>query len=325
VASDSASDLLDAKACELRRLLEPPRKNDGDAGSSDDKSPKDPEVRRKVEPPKDPEVRKNIEILASRLSDAAEVARRGALGHEPAEHILDLAEQARQAPSLVTLLEARRLVEQSIIQRADADLLREWTAAEFAEKEGTLTTWRRRYGDDLPEILDPRRGEPSIEVARATRHALQQLVAERFALYRPIRARRDLRLRSLPVLAGVVSVVAVLFAAAIAVQPGAELRTVFVGAAAGAAGASLSGLIKFRDEVRLGSEVREFTPFYLAQTLVGGVFGLLVVLLGESGWIALEDNVFGIGAISFAAGFSEPFALGIVARLTETSKLGAAE
>jgi hypothetical protein len=36
---------------------------------------------------------------------------------------------------------------------------------------------------------------------------------------------------------------------------------VFLAAAAGAAGAVLSGPLKFRDEMRLGAQVKEFRPF----------------------------------------------------------------
>jgi hypothetical protein len=267
---------------------------------------------------RDPEIRKNLEIVVSCLSDAIELGERGELPAASGLRLVELVNEPRAMLHLETLLETRRSAEQVLLRCADEVLLRERTAAEFDEQEATLVTWRRRYGDDLPELLDPRRRDRSEDV-EAARERLQQLVAARFALYRPLRARRELRIRSLPGLGGVVAGFAVLFGVAITLALGddVELSTVLLGAVAGAAGASLSGLLKFRDEVRLGAEVREFTPFFLAQTVVGAVFGLLVVLVGAAGWIAVQDSPAGIGALSFAAGFSEPFALGIVTRLAE--------
>ena len=92
-------------------------------------------------------------------------------------------------------------------------------------------------------------------------------------------------------------------------------------AAAGASGAALSGLLKFRDEVRLGSQVREFLPFYLVQVGVGAVFGLFINLVFAANWLSFAPSTAGICVLAFAAGFSEPFALGIIAKMTDRASV----
>lgn len=105
---------------------------------------------------------------------------------------------------------------------------------------------------------------------------LQRLVASRFWLYRPLRARRELWTIYLRRFAVWVLLFGVVLGAAIAWQVTAGTRAVLLAASAVASGASLSGLLKFRDEVRLGAQIKEFWALYLAQAVVGGVFGLLV-------------------------------------------------
>jgi hypothetical protein len=92
---------------------------------------------------------------------------------------------------------------------------------------------------------------------------------------------------------------------------------VLLAAAAGASGAALSGMLKFRDEVKLGTQMREFLPVYLVQVVVGAVFGLFIDLVIAADWLSFAPSAASIGVLAFAAGFSEPFALGIVAWMTE--------
>jgi hypothetical protein len=199
-------------------------------------------------------------------------------------------------------------------------LLRQRTAAEYAEQEATLPTWRGFYGPEPPDILGDRAIDESNEVVAVTRARLHRLVAAGFWLYRPLRARRTLRIRAVTVLGPVL----VLAGAGLGValwQARVAGWTVVLAAAAGLTGAALSGFIKFRDEVRLGAQVRQFMPFYLVQLTVGAVFGLLVVLVVAAGWLTSETNTAVIGIISFAAGFSEPFAVGLVTKVAERTSV----
>ena len=55
-------------------------------------------------------------------------------------------------------------------------------------------TWRRLYGVERPELLNYSSESPSKQVQKSTKVRLQCLVAARFSLYRPLRARRRLRI-----------------------------------------------------------------------------------------------------------------------------------
>jgi peptide/nickel transport system permease protein len=142
---------------------------------------------------------------------------------------------------------------------------------------------------------------------------LQRLVAARFWLYRPLRARRSLRTRYLWRLVPVLLVLGLLLGVTMTLALPQGARPVWLAAAAGAAGASLSGLLRFRDEVRLGSQVRAFVPFYLAQVVVGGLLGGVIVVervfglpgLGGDTVQAITDNDLPMiqGVVLFAACF----------------------
>jgi hypothetical protein len=61
--------------------------------------------------------------------------------------------------------------------------------------------------------------------------------------------------------------------------------------------------------------LRECPLLDLVQVGVGAVFGLFVDLFFGTGWLTFTPNSAGIGVVAFAAGFSEPFALGLVAKI----------
>jgi len=265
---------------------------------------------------RDPEARKNIEILAARLSDAIDLNRRQPLRRSVTKRLAELLCELRESLCLETLLDTRRSIELLLLGRADLPLLRQRTAEEYAEEETTLLSWRQLYGADLPELLNDSLESPSKQAENSTRQRLRRLVAARFELYRPLRARRRLRTIYLWYIAPVLLFTGILFGFAI----GTRAQVVLLAAAAGAAGAALSGLLKFRDEVKLGAQVREFLGFYLMQVGVGAVFGLFVDLFFATGWLKLTPNPAGIGVVAFAAGFSEPFALGIVSRIIKITE-----
>jgi hypothetical protein len=276
---------------------------------------------------RDPEVRKNIEILAARISDVIDLNRRHQLSPEVTKlssevmksvrsRLSELLCEQRNALCLETLLDTRRSMELLLLEHPDLPLLEQRTAEEYAAEESTLLTWRRLYGDGLPELLNDSLKSSSQEVQDSTTVKLRRLVVERFELYRPLRARRRLRIIYLCYIAPVLLLAGLLFGLAI----GMGAPVVLLAAATGATGAALSGLLKFRDEVKLGAQVREFPLFYLVQVGVGAVFGLFVDLFFATGWLTLAPNSAGIGVAAFAAGFSEPFALGIVAKIIKITE-----
>jgi hypothetical protein len=131
---------------------------------------------------RDPEARKNIEILAARLSDAIELNRRRPLSPEVKNRLSELLCEPCKALCLETLLDTRCSVEELLLECADLPLLRQRTAEEYAEEEGTLLTWRRLYGAELPELLSSSPESSSSSVQESTKLRLERFVAARFWL-----------------------------------------------------------------------------------------------------------------------------------------------
>lgn len=89
---------------------------------------------------------------------------------------------------------------------------------------------------------------------------------------------------------------------------------------AGALGATLSGIFKLRDLIRGLGELRSFRAAMVVQPLVGAAFALFVMLVIEAGVAGVDladggSKAATYGVFGFIAGFSEPFALGIVQKV----------
>jgi hypothetical protein len=87
---------------------------------------------------------------------------------------------------------------------------------------------------------------------------------------------------------------------------------------AGGLGSTLSGVFKVRDQLVQLDELRSFWPAMRVQPLIGACGGLILFLVLSSHAISLgavSNGWSGRGLIAFAAGFSEPFFLGIVERV----------
>jgi hypothetical protein len=90
-------------------------------------------------------------------------------------------------------------------------------------------------------------------------------------------------------------------------------------ACAGGLGSTLSGIFKVRDQLVRLEELRSFGPAMRVQPLIGACAGLIVFLALQSHAVSLGSTASsgwaGKGLLAFAAGFSEPFFLGIVQRV----------
>jgi hypothetical protein len=135
-------------------------------------------------------------------------------------------------------------------------------------------------------------------------------------------ARRRTRARLLfllvPFMLGLVMAFAWLLADAAQSGAGSGTR-VALAAVAGALGATLSGLFRVRDLLTGLSEVRAFRAVIFVQPLVGAAFGLFLAAILSAGIAGIqlpsgEDQAATLAVFGFLAGFSEPFALGIVQR-----------
>ena len=113
--------------------------------------------------------------------------------------------------------------------------------------------------------------------------------------------------------------VAVLAAGAAARWADADLEDIAVAVSAGALGSEMSGLLKLRDEIQKARDIVAFAAIGAAQIAVGGAAGILVLLLVEIGLLGGEGapQWASIGALAFAAGFSEPFLLGTVGGIAQ--------
>ena len=134
------------------------------------------------------------------------------------------------------------------------------------------------------------------------------------------RARWELKRRT-AIMAAVVLFFAVLGLATAVVflveDPKAPLAEAAAAAAAGATGAALGGLIKLRDQVSLGSQIRQFWPFFLGQVVIGAAAGLVTFLVVQARIISISGPPgVGAAALAFAVGFSEAAFVGLLGRLT---------
>jgi hypothetical protein len=150
---------------------------------------------------------------------------------------------------------------------------------------------------------------------------LRHLYAERAEAGLERRARAKLKCRYLSVLVAVLSFCFLALALVLEEISGPGIwKSVALTASAGALGATLSGVFRVRDKLTELDDLRSFSPAMRAQPLVGAVAGLVVLLVLESGAVALgTGNASGPAAqalLAFSAGFSEPFFLGIVQRVT---------
>jgi hypothetical protein len=101
-----------------------------------------------------------------------------------------------------------------------------------------------------------------------------------------------------------------------------ELYALFSALAAGALGATLSGIYKLRDTLTSIRELRSNKAVLTIQPLVGAAAAFVLYVILRSGWVMIagvDPDRLGwahLTILGFLAGFSEPFFLGTVHRLS---------
>ena len=137
------------------------------------------------------------------------------------------------------------------------------------------------------------------------------------------RARVELKaqafLRTAVVLGPLILVAAVATVAVSEVNPWAVALT----AAAGGLGSTLAGAKELRGMLRI-NDLRSLSGWSVLQPLVGASAGLVMLLLLTSGILVLPGvngpaSAVAIALYGFLAGFSEPFFLGVVAKIAGTA------
>jgi hypothetical protein len=273
----------------------------------------------------DPELRKilgriHVAIVTAQRLDAVSADGIGDEGRERASHLLA---GDPQNLSLDSALEVVDGLDQLLIEHGDERYLRDLLAVEIARDriDTTATTWTHVFGEPPPEsevaLIDS--GQQLDQPGLVTiKNQLAALYRTRSVLYDLHRARRSMKVHHLMLLTPVLAALLVAFGAA-TYAAGGTASSIALAAVAGGLGAALSGTMKLRDQVNNINDLRAFAPSVVVQPLIGATAGLFVLLVLESGLIVVGGGSSAWatrGVIAFVAGFSEPFFLGIVGRVS---------
>jgi hypothetical protein len=186
----------------------------------------------------------------------------------------------------------------------------------------TAVTWKTLYEEFPLEASKTFRAGGTIgtQELEEARRRLAALYRSRLVLYALYRARLLLKRRFLLTLAPTLLLLVVLLGVAIVLtEPESGWDEMLLAGAAGAVGATVSGAYKLRDQIDHINALREFEPVVAVQPLLGAAAGLFLLLVLKSGILQVGDSDLGwasIGVVAFVAGFSEPFVLGVVRRVT---------
>jgi hypothetical protein len=278
----------------------------------------------------DPELQKNLHIFGRLITSAAglcERARRSDAKATPRARLLPrIAELQRRIVlpddkplTLPLLLGHRFALEQLLVELGDETYLRTRAVELYAEPEGTNVTWAVLFKSKPPLFID---GDSSLppSALESTRAMVAQLLAAKEAQDLTFRTRRDLKTRMLSRRAvPFVAVFAVIFGLAIARFGNVSGGTMLLSVTAAVTGAVLGRLLKLRDDVTRGAQVREFLPLFFGQVVVGLVTGLFVSVAADQVAILNVSSPKQLATLSFAAGFSEAAFLGLVSKITGES------
>jgi len=280
-------------------------------------------------PPRDPGLRKYVRRLSDALADLTRL------------HGLSPLRADQRLPTLLAELEAGACdltrerawallyeFQLLLIEVGDADVVCGMAEGElhWHKTDTSWLTWDSLFGSDrLPKaVQDYLQG--AAPIARTDLDALRNTL---MSLYRARHddelARRERVQQRAVNLFWLARVLLVLLPAFIvffyfAQDPRPSVWTVVLVPVAGALGAALSGTIKARDQLIREADIRRFRDGLVAQLLVGAVAAMIVVVVLEAELVTIgkitvgPDDVIAQAAFAFLAGFSEPFALGTIAK-----------
>ena len=274
----------------------------------------------------DPELRKLLGRIYAGIVQARRLYESGAFddaGRTKRLHDL-LAIEPASIDGLDVALEITDRWDQLLIEVGDCDYICTLLEVEYARVEAgtTAVTWKTLYGDRRAKASGvftngEKVNERDLEEAR---RRLAALYRARLVLYSLYRARLQMKRNFLLYLAPVLLALVCLFAIVITLtKPGSSWREILLAGTAGAVGATMSGTFKLRDQIDHINALRAFKPVIVVQPLLGAAAALFVFLVLESGLVQIGDSDLDwatIGAVAFVAGFSEPFVLGVVHRVT---------
>ena len=218
-----------------------------------------------------------------------------------------------------------------LIQCGDLKYVLETLVAESSYTEGTALAWNDVYKDwdakhsftNLRDLVEDAATDIP-DLTERSRGLLLGLKSARTHHYRRHRARQKMKMNHLWLLVPPLTVLLIAFGVLIQDMDDLSAKEVTLVAIAGATGASIAGTFKLRDELKLGSDLREFTPAILVQPLVGGVAALFLLITVASGLLDFSESsgILGRATLGFVAGFSEPFFLGVTQHIASTANPG---
>jgi hypothetical protein len=275
----------------------------------------------------DPEMRKVLGTIQTHLSESRRLlaAQKAGEVRRFEATVGELTSLTQQHPSELTIDSAWDLagaLKRLNLRLGDKAFLASRLEFELGRADAQWHGWNAHFDTaELRELVEAHRER------RATRAQHAQAVDRLTFLYlmreeagRDRRARAALKFQYLTRLAPVL--IALLIGLGVAANyatKGTFLETILLTACAGALGSTLSGVFKVRDHLVRLDELRGFWPAMRVQPVVGACAGLIVFLILDSQAIGLgaesSETWSGRGLLAFAAGFSEPFFLGIVQRV----------
>ena len=284
----------------------------------------------------DPELRKVLGVIQSHLSETRrllDTPKSGATLRNPAalRELISLVEQDPQALEIDSAWELAGALKRLSLRLGDEAYIASRLEYEHgrAGKAGHWHGWNAHFdAADLQALLDAyrsRRPTPAEHALAVDRLTFLYLMREEAG--RDRRARAALKAHILTKLWPGLLVALILLAVAVNYATrGSFLETILLTASAGALGGTLSGVRKARDQLVRLDELRGFWPAMRLQPLIGACAGLIVFLILDSQAIQLGSASSGTwsgrGLLAFAAGFSEPFFLGIVQRVAHVPDQG---
>jgi hypothetical protein len=280
--------------------------------------------------PQDPELRFVLSRIRRSIESALRMAQYVSCPDSPAWGRLSelLKDCEPKQLALDAALNKLAAIEACLVSVGDERYICEEIISEYHRGPTTDITWQEIYDSGkLPAIEEFEAGktakEPQLNEAKNRLGALRGARSEKYARFRT-RLKRKVRLLWIlgAILLGLVSAWGVLISASLGFAP----SYIAVVALSGAIGASMSGAYKLRDELVLGSTLREFAPGMFVQPSLGAAAALFFFLALASALVAIggtlrigadggSDQWAKLAVIGFVAGFSEPFLLGIVRRI----------
>lgn len=182
-------------------------------------------------------------------------------------------------------------------------------------------SWSEHFGsEDLDRLLKLENGDENADAQAQAVNRLRFLYQERAEAGLERRVRAAQKCRYLGILAsGLIVVFLTLSGIIQKISGGGMWQSIALVGLAGALGAMLAGTFRVRDKLVELDDLRSFWPAMRVQPLVGAVSGLIILLVLQSGAIALGNSDSSSWAsqalFAFAAGFSEPFFLGVVEKV----------